>query len=37
MEQAETLRTIAEVATAFAGFSGVVVVLGHRAQRAWSY
>ena len=37
VEQAETLRTIAEVATAFAGFSGVVVVLGRRAQREWSY
>jgi len=34
--QAETLRTIAEVATAFAGFSGVVVVLGRRAEREWS-
>jgi hypothetical protein len=37
VEHAETLRTIAEVATAFAGFSGVVVVLGHRAQREWTY
>jgi hypothetical protein len=36
VEQAETLRTIAEVATAFAGFSGVVVVLGNRANREWS-
>jgi len=37
VEQAETLRTIAEVATAFAGFSGVVVVLGRRTEREWSY
>ena len=37
VEQAETLRTIAEVATAFAGFSGVVVALGSRADREWSY
>jgi hypothetical protein len=37
VEQAETLRTIAEVATAFAGFSGVVLVLGRRTEREWSY
>lgn len=37
MEQSETLRTIAEVATAFAGFSGVVVVLGRRDKSEWTY
>jgi hypothetical protein len=37
VEQAETLRTIAEVATAFAGFSGVLVVLGRRTEREWAY
>ena len=37
VEQAETLRTIAEVATAFAGFSGVIVVLGRWTEREWSY
>ncbi len=37
MEQAETLRTIAEVAIAVAGFSGVVVVLGHRNKREWTF
>jgi hypothetical protein len=30
------LRTIAEVATAFAGFTGVVIVLGHRSAGIWS-
>jgi hypothetical protein len=36
MDQLENLRTIAEVATAFAGFTGIVVVLGHRTSGAWS-
>ncbi len=34
MEHHDILRTLAEVATAFAGFTGVVVVLGGRA-RGW--
>jgi hypothetical protein len=36
MDQFENLRTIAEVATAFAGFTGIVIVLGHRSSGAWS-
>lgn len=36
MDHFENLRTIAEVATAFAGFTGVVIVLGHRSAGAWS-
>lgn len=36
LEDAETLRTIAEVAIAIAGFSGVVVVFGSRAHGSWS-
>jgi len=36
LDYLENLRTIAEIATAFAGFTGVVIVLGHRAAGAWS-
>jgi hypothetical protein len=36
LDQLENLRTIAEVATTFAGFTGIVVVLGHRSSGAWS-
>lgn len=36
MEEAETLRTIAEVAIAIAGFTGVVVVFGSRARGDWT-
>ncbi len=36
MDHFENLRTIAEVATAFAGFTGVVIILGHRSAGAWS-
>jgi len=32
----ENLRTIAEVATAFAGFTGVVIVLGRRSAGGWT-
>ena len=35
MSEAETLRLIAEIAIAVAGFSGVVVVLGRRAGGSW--
>jgi len=34
--EAETLRTIAEVAVAIAGFTGIVVVFGGRAGGDWS-
>jgi hypothetical protein len=37
VEQADTLRTFAEVGVALAGFTGVAVVLGRRAEGAWSY
>jgi ABC-type transport system involved in cytochrome c biogenesis permease subunit len=36
LDQLENLRTIAEVATAFAGFTGVVIILGHRSSGSWS-
>lgn len=36
MEEAETLRTIAEVAIAIAGFTGVVVVFGSRTRGEWT-
>ena len=35
MSEAETLRLIAEIAIAVAGFSGVVVALGRRAGGSW--
>ncbi len=35
MEHHDILRTLAEVATAFAGFTGIVVVLGGRARGNW--
>ena len=35
LEHHETLRTLAEVATAFAGFTGIVVALGGRAGHSW--
>jgi hypothetical protein len=35
MEEGENLRTLAEVAIALAGFTGVVAVLGRRASGAW--
>ncbi len=37
MDQAENLRTLSEVAVAFAGFTGVVAVLGRRSARPWSF
>jgi hypothetical protein len=36
MEEGENLRTLAEVAIALAGFTGVVAVLGRRARGAWA-
>jgi len=36
LDQAENLRTIAEIATAFAGFTGVVLILGQRSTGTWS-
>ncbi len=36
MEEGENLRTLAEVAVALVGFTGVVAVLGSRARGAWS-
>ena len=36
MEEAETLQTIAEVAIAIAGFTGVVVVFGGRVRGKWT-
>jgi len=36
LDQAENLRTIAEVAIALAGFTGVVIVLGQRSAGTWS-
>ena len=36
MDEAETLRTIAEIGIALAGFTGVVVVLGRRSRGDWS-
>ena len=35
MERHEILHTLAEVATAFAGFTGIVVVLGRRSIGEW--
>jgi hypothetical protein len=35
VEHHDILRTLAEVATAFAGFTGIVVVLGGRDRREW--
>jgi len=32
----DNLRTISEVATAFAGFTGVVIVLGRRSAGGWT-
>jgi hypothetical protein len=36
MEEAETLRTVAEIGIALAGFTGVVAVLGRRARGDWT-
>jgi hypothetical protein len=36
MQEAETLRTIAEVAITIAGFTGVVVVFGNRVRGEWT-
>ena len=36
MENTQTLETIAEVAIALAGFSGIVAVLGQRSSGKWS-
>ncbi len=36
MEEGENLRTIADVAIALVGFTGVVAVIGSRARGAWS-
>ena len=36
MDQSETLRTIAEIGIALAGFTGVVAVLGRRSGGDWS-
>jgi hypothetical protein len=36
MQYADTLSTIAEVAVALAGFTGVVAVLGRRSSGGWS-
>ena len=36
MQSHEILQTIAEVAVALTGFSGVVAVLGHRGRGTWS-
>ena len=36
MDEAETLRTIAEIGIALAGFTGVVAVLGRRSRGDWS-
>jgi len=35
LEHHDILRTLSEVATAFAGFTGIVVVLGGRASGEW--
>jgi len=35
VDQLENLRTIAEIAAAFAGFTGVVIALGQRAAGRW--
>jgi len=36
LEQGTIVSTIAEIAIALAGFTGVVAVLGHRSQGTWS-
>lgn len=36
MAEAETLRTLAEVGIALAGFTGIVAVLGRRARGDWT-
>jgi hypothetical protein len=36
VEESETLRTLAEVAVALTGFTGIVAVLGRRAGGEWS-
>ena len=36
MEGENVLQTVAEVAVAFAGFTGVVLAFGRRSDRAWS-
>lgn len=36
MQSQEILSSISAVAVALAGFSGVVVILGHRSRGAWS-
>ena len=36
MEENETLRTLAEVAVALTGFTGIVAVLGRRAGGEWT-
>ena len=36
MDESETLRTIAEIGIALAGFTGVVAVLGRRSRGDWS-
>ena len=36
MEESETLRTLAEVAVALTGFTGIVAILGRRAGGEWS-
>ena len=36
LEQTETLQTIAEIAIALVGFSGIVAVLGRRSSGRWS-
>ena len=35
LEHHDILRTLSEVATAFAGFTGIIVVLGSRARGEW--
>lgn len=35
MEASETLRSLSEIAIALAGFTGIVAVLGHRAEGRW--
>jgi hypothetical protein len=36
MQGADLLQTVAEVSVAFAGFTGVVLAFGRRADRPWS-
>ena len=36
MDEGENLRTMAEIAVALAGFTGIVVVMGHRALGTWA-